>query len=114
MIAPGFAKDPIKRGKSNFSKDRPYPQMDISGYEELEFNKLDQAGDANQYTTRAEYLLIPADTKVYDGWRHRRLIDLEGQINEKLYVRYKIFQDPDLPQETDIYVEYDKLVIYFQ
>lgn len=113
LVAPALAKDPIKRGKAQFAKDRAYPQLDISGYEELEFNKLDQSGDPKQYQSRTEYTQIPASTKVYDGWRHRRLIDLEGQINEKLYVRYKIFQDPDLPQETDIYVEYDKFSIYF-
>ncbi|GBR73031.1 hypothetical protein NO1_0485 [Candidatus Termititenax aidoneus] len=103
----------MKRGKSAFQPGRAYPQVDISGYEELEFNTLEQSGDPQKYQNTAEYLGLPASVKVYDGLRHRRLIDLEGQINEKLYVRYKITQDPDLPQETDIYVEYDKFSVYF-
>ncbi|MDR1323415.1 MAG: hypothetical protein LBK68_03145 [Candidatus Margulisbacteria bacterium] len=113
LLLPAAAKDPMKRGKSAFQPGRAYPQVDISGYEELEFNTLEQSGDPQKYQNTAEYLGLPASVKVYDGLRHRRLIDLEGQINEKLYVRYKITQDPDLPQETDIYVEYDKFSVYF-
>ncbi|MDR1113622.1 MAG: hypothetical protein LBL50_00850, partial [Candidatus Margulisbacteria bacterium] len=113
LLLPAAAKDPMKRGKSAFQPGRAYPQVDISGYEELEFNTLEQSGDPQKYQNTTEYLGLPASVKVYDGLRHRRLIDLEGQINEKLYVRYKITQDPDLPQETDIYVEYDKFSVYF-
>jgi hypothetical protein len=113
LLLPAAAKDPMKRGKSAFQPGRAYPQVDVSGYEELEFNTLEQSGDPQKYQNTPEYLALPASVKVYDGLRHRRLIDLEGQINEKLYVRYKITQDPDLPQETDIYVEYDKFSVYF-
>ncbi|MDR2428775.1 MAG: hypothetical protein LBD62_03105, partial [Candidatus Margulisbacteria bacterium] len=113
LLLPAAAKDPMKRGKSAFQPGRAYPQVDVSGYEELEFNTLEQSGDPQKYQNTTEYLGLPASVKVYDGLRHRRLIDLEGQINEKLYVRYKITQDPDLPQETDIYVEYDKFSVYF-
>ncbi|GBR76161.1 hypothetical protein NO2_0758 [Candidatus Termititenax persephonae] len=113
LLLPAAAKDPMKRGKSAFQPGRAYPQVDISGYEELEYNNLDYSGDPQKYQNTAEYTSLPASVKVYDGLRHRRLIDLEGQINEKLYVRYKIMQDPDLPQETDIYVEYDRFSVYF-
>ncbi|MDR1998055.1 MAG: hypothetical protein LBQ83_07015 [Candidatus Margulisbacteria bacterium] len=113
LALPLFAKDPMGRGKSAFQPGRSYPQVDISGYEELEYNSLDQSGDPQKYQNSVEYLNLPASVRVYDGLRHRRLIDLEGQISEKLYVRYKISQDPDLPQETDIYVEYDRFSVYF-
>lgn len=113
LCGAGFAKDPMKRGKASFPTTKPYPQVDVSGYEEIEFNSLEQSGDPRQYQSTTEYTSLPASVKVYDGLRHRRLIDLEGQISEKLYVRYKIQQEPDLPQETDIYVEYDKFSIYF-
>lgn len=101
------------RGKSQFNPNKSYPQVDISGYEELEYNKMDQSGDPNYYEDKAEYKQLPASVKVYDGFRHRLLLDIEGQINKKLYIRYKIMQEPDIPQETDIYVEYDKFSIYF-
>ena len=113
LVLPLSAKDPMGRGKSAFQPGRAYPQVDISGFEELEFNSLDQSGEPEKYQNTSEYLNLPVSVRVYDGLRHRRLIDLEGQINEKLYVRYKIEQDPDFPQETDIYVEYDKFSVYF-
>lgn len=108
-----LAKDPIKRGKATFDPNKGYPQVDISGYEELEFNKMDQSGDPKYYESTSEYKNLPASVRVYDGFRHRLLLDIEGQINPKLYIRYKILQEPDIPQETDIYVEYDKFSIYF-
>ncbi|MDR2431504.1 MAG: hypothetical protein LBD99_04550 [Candidatus Margulisbacteria bacterium] len=113
LILPLSAKDPMGRGKSAFQPGRAYPQVDISGFEELEYNSLDQSGAPEKYQNTTEYARLPASVKVYDGLRHRRLIDLEGQISEKLYVRYKISQDPDLPQETDIYVEYANFSVYF-
>lgn len=108
-----YAKDPIKRGKGSFDPNKGYPQVDISGYEELEFNKMDQSGNPKYYENTSEYKSLPSSVRVYDGFRHRLLLDIEGQINPKLYIRYKILQEPEIPQETDIYVEYDKFSIYF-
>lgn len=113
LLATSFAKDPMGRGSSKFSSSKNYPQVDISGYEELEFNKLEQSGDSSYYENTSEYKNLPVSVKVYDGFRHRLLLDIEGQINPKLYIRYKIMQEPDIPQETDIYVEYDKFSVYF-
>ncbi|MBU0579873.1 MAG: hypothetical protein KKA19_01745, partial [Candidatus Margulisbacteria bacterium] len=94
-----------------------YPKLNIEGYKEYEFMKMEKAGDPLQYENDESYKKATAKILPTAGssglLRERLRLDIEGKLSEKLSVSYHLEQEPDLPDKFDIKVKYDKTELTF-
>ncbi len=94
-----------------------YPKLNIEGYKEYEFMKMEKEGDPLQYENDSTYKDAAAKIAPTAGsaglLRERLRLDIEGKLSEKLSVSYHLEQEPDLPDKFDIKVRYDKTELMF-
>ncbi|MFC1517533.1 hypothetical protein ACFL5G_03135 [Candidatus Margulisiibacteriota bacterium] len=108
--------EPLNLPKEGASYGK-YPKLNIEGYKEYEFMKMEKSGDPLQYEGEASYKTASAKILPTAGssglLRERLRLDIEGKLSEKLSVSYHLEQEPDLPDKFDIKVRYDKTELTF-
>ena len=89
-----------------FAAESEYPQFDVKGYSKYEFFNLGVDPKTNFFLAQTNLGSVSQTLGVSGPWQNRLKLQINGKLSELVALAYDIEQEPELPQKSDVVMDY--------